>query len=154
MISYNRPIEELIHDVELEKIDISEYEGFIYQIDFPSLGKSYIGKKNFFSKTNVKLGKKEKAKLPTKPGRKPSKKKVIKESNWREYVSSSDMVKKIIGSDEGKDYKMMVLGFCKGKKELTYCEAKLLFANNVLEDSDRWLNDNILAKFYHSDLKS
>jgi hypothetical protein len=40
------------------------------------------------SKTNVKLGKKEKALLPTQRGRTPSKKLVVKESNWKDYWGS------------------------------------------------------------------
>ena len=45
-----------------------------------------------------------------------------------------------------------VLKLCKNKKELTYWETKMLFQYNVLED-DRYINDNILGKFYRKDLQ-
>ena len=41
---------------------------------------------------------------------------------------------------------------CKNKKELTYWETKLQFVYSVLEHSEEWYNDNILGKFYSSDL--
>ena len=62
--------------------------GYIYRITNLITGKEYIGKKQLESKTNVKLGKKEKAALPTQRGRTPSKKLVVKESNWKEYWGS------------------------------------------------------------------
>ncbi len=48
--------------------------------------------------------------------------------------------------------KRYVLMLCKTKKQLTYCETKYLFQYNVLED-DRFINDNILGKFYRKDLE-
>jgi hypothetical protein len=42
---------------------------------------------------------------------------------------------------------------CKTKKQLTYWETKSLFHYNVLED-ERYMNDNILGKFYRKDLIS
>ena len=59
--------------------------GFIYKITNTETGKFYIGKKQLISQTNVKLGKKELAALPVQRGKKPTKKLVIKESNWKEY---------------------------------------------------------------------
>ena len=63
--------------------------GFIYKITNKTTGKFYIGKKQIMSQTNVKLGKKELEALPTQRGKKPSKKLVIKESNWVEYMGSN-----------------------------------------------------------------
>ena len=62
--------------------------GFIYKITNQETGKFYIGKKQLMSKTNVKLGKKEKAALPTQRGRTPSKKLVVKEADWQNYWGS------------------------------------------------------------------
>ena len=56
--------------------------GFVYRITNLTNDKFYIGKKQLLSQTNVKLGKKEIAALPTQRGRTPSKKLVVKESNW------------------------------------------------------------------------
>ncbi len=57
-------VEDLIND---ENFDSTQYEGYIYMTTFLNLNRSYIGKKNFFHTTNVKLGKKELAALPVTP---------------------------------------------------------------------------------------
>jgi hypothetical protein len=41
---------------------------------------------------------------------------------------------------------------CKSSKELTYYETKYLFQYNVLEDPNKWVNSNILGKFFPKDL--
>ena len=80
----------------------------------------------------------------------PQKKKVVvKESDWKTYYGSNTEVKSL-PKDELKRYVLML---CKNKKELTYWETKYLFQYNVLED-DRYMNDNILGKFYRKDLIS
>ena len=68
-------VETLIND---ENFDINDYEGYIYMTSFLDVNRQYIGKKNFFHNTNVKLGKKELANLPIARGKKPSKKKFTK----------------------------------------------------------------------------
>ncbi len=81
-------------------------------------------------------------------GKKPTKKQVIKESDWKTYYGSASEIKSL-PKDEMKRYVLML---CKTKKQLTYCETKYLFQYNVLED-DRFINDNILGKFYRKDLE-
>ena len=46
-------VDELINN---ESFDINEYEGYIYITTILDTGRKYIGKKNFFHNTNVKLG--------------------------------------------------------------------------------------------------
>jgi hypothetical protein len=72
-------IEDLIDD---ENFVPSQYEGYIYMTTNLETGRSYIGKKNFFHKTNVKLGKKELAALPVTRGRTKQTKLVVKPSDW------------------------------------------------------------------------
>jgi hypothetical protein len=110
-------------------------------------GRQYIGKKNFFHTTNKKLGKKELAEIPVTRGKRPTKKQIIKESDWKTYYGSATEIKSL-PKDEMIRY---VLKLCKNKKELTYWETKMLFQYNVLED-DHYINDNILGKFYRKDL--
>ena len=40
------------------------------------------------------------------------------------------------------------------KKHLTYLETKYLFQMEVLENPDKYYNDNILGKFFTSDFDS
>jgi len=137
-------VEDLIND---SSFDINEYIGYIYITLHIPTGRQYIGKKNFFHTLNKKLGKKELAEIPVTRGKRPSKKSVTKESDWKTYYGSSAEVKSL-PKDEMTRY---VLKLCKTSKQLTYWETKYLFQYNVLED-DSYMNDNILGKFYRKDL--
>ena len=137
-------VEDLIND---SSFDINEYIGYIYITLHIPTGRQYIGKKNFFHTLNKKLGKKELAEIPVTRGKRPSKKSVTKESDWKTYYGSSAEVK-LLPKDEMTRY---VLKLCKTSKQLTYWETKYLFQYNVLEDNN-YMNDNILGKFYRKDL--
>jgi hypothetical protein len=123
--------------------------GFIYIIKNQTTGKIYIGKKSLYSNTNKKLTKKEIAEQ-TGPGRKPTKKLVTKESNWKVYMGSSKELLADI-KEIGEDiYERNILHFCFSKKQLTYYEINYQMKYNVLEVDS--YNDNILGKFYRKDL--
>jgi hypothetical protein len=142
-------VDDLIND---ESFDINEYEGYIYITTILDTGRKYIGKKNFFHNTNVKLGKKELANLPTARGKKPSKKKVTKESDWKTYYGSAQEIKDSVKQYPKERITRTLIRLCKSKKELTYYECKYLFDYNVLEPNSGFINDNILGKFYSKDL--
>jgi hypothetical protein len=142
-------VEDLIND---ESFDINEYEGYIYMTTILDTGRKYIGKKNFFHNTNVKLGKKELANLPVSRGKKPSKKKVTKESDWKTYYGSATEIKDSVKQYPKERIIRTLIRLCKTKKELTYYECKYLFDYNVLEPNSGFINDNILGKFYSKDL--
>jgi hypothetical protein len=142
-------VDELINN---ENFDINEYEGYIYITTILDTGRKYIGKKNFFHNTNVKLGKKELANLPTARGKKPSKKKVTKESDWKTYYGSAQEIKDSVKQYPKERITRTLIRLCKTKKELTYYECKYLFDYNVLEPNSGFINDNILGKFYSKDL--
>jgi hypothetical protein len=144
-------VEDLIFN---EDFNINDYEGYIYITSFLDLNKHYIGKKNFFHNTNVKLGKKELANLPITRGKKPSKKKVTKESDWKIYYGSSSEVKDLLKITSKDKITRTVLHICKTKKELTYYECKYLFQMGVLEpeNKDLYINDNIQGRFFKKDL--
>ena len=137
-------VEDLIND---PNFDINEYVGYIYVTCHMPTGRQYIGKKNFFHTTNKKLGKKELAEIPVTRGKRPTKKQVVKESDWKTYYGSATEIKSL----PKNEITHCVLKLCKNKKELTYWETKMLFQYNVLED-DRYINDNILGKFFRKDL--
>jgi len=137
-------VEDLIND---PNFDINEYVGYIYVTCHMPTGRQYIGKKNFFHTTNKKLGKKELAEIPVTRGKRPTKKQVVKESDWKTYYGSATEVKSLPKDEMTR----CVLKLSKNKKELTYWETKMLFQYNVLED-DRYINDNILGKFFRKDL--
>ena len=145
----NVTVDTLIND---ENFNINDYEGYIYMTSFLDVDRQYIGKKNFFHNTNVKLGKKELENLPITRGKKPTKKKVTKESDWKTYYGSAQEVKDLLKVTPKDRIVRSVLHICKSKKELTYYECKYLFQYGVLEQNDKYINDNILGKFFSKDL--
>jgi hypothetical protein len=139
-------VEDLIND---PNFDITKYYGYVYMTSHFKTGRQYIGKKAFQHTTNKKLGKKELAEIPIGRGRRPSKKQVITESDWKTYYGSNTEVKSLPKNELTR----VVMKLCKTKKELTYWETKYLFTYNVLED-ERYMNDNILGTFFRKDLIS
>ena len=129
-----------------------DYYGYVYMTTNLENGRKYIGKKIFKHTTNKKLGKKELAALPTQRGRTPSKKKVIKESDWKTYYGSADEVKQWVKSTSPDKLIRVILRLCHSSKELTYYETKYLFDYDVLTNDTVWVNSNILGKFFPKDL--
>ena len=109
--------------------------GFIYKITNKETNQFYIGKKSLYSRRT----------LPPLKGYK-RKRKVIKESKWRDYSSSN---KEVQGWDE---VHKQILRFCFTKKALTYYELKEQFRHDCLEREES-LNDNLLGKFFKKDLE-
>lgn len=135
----------------IEKIDDFPENtfGFIYKITNKETGKFYIGKKQLMSQTNVKLGKKELANLPIQRGRKATKKKVIKESNWKEYWGSSKILIDEIEKLGKEKFIKEILLLCPTKKQLTYYETFFQMKYNVLVVDS--YNDSILGNYYRKD---
>jgi hypothetical protein len=116
--------------------------GFIYIMEATINNKAvaYIGKKNFFADVKTKLSKKA---LPTDKRKKTYKR--VRKSTYQNYYSSNDVLKQ--AHKDGIVIKRSILKICYSKSELSYNETKYQFKFEVLE-SDRWLNGNILGKFY------
>lgn len=131
--------------------------GFIYETKHIPSGKKYLGKKVLFFERNKRLGKRalealreERAKKGIK-GRVPLKQKVITESDWKDYYGSHKDILKLVKEGSAKDFDRKILCYVPNKKLLTYFECKYLFINEVLENSEEYINDNILGKFYRKD---
>ena len=117
---------------ELTDEDIKGYYGFIYEIECLVNSKLYLGRK-YFTKAGTKQIK-------------GKKRKTRKESDWKDYYGSSPRLLEDI-EKLGKDkFVRRIVRLCKTRGETNYWEAKLQFANEVLE-SDKYYNDNILVKF-------
>jgi hypothetical protein len=121
--------------------------GFVYLITNTVTGRMYIGKKLAkFSKTTyrtvkLKNGTKKKKKIRSKI-----------DSDWQDYWSSSDALKKdveLLG--EGK-FTREILFYCKSKSECTYIEARTQFERKVLE-SDDYYNGQISVRVHGSHIK-
>ena len=141
---------------EKEVIELPETcAGFVYEITNIVNGRKYIGKKVLYHNQKKKLTKAELAEQ-TGRGRKKSYKVVQKESDWKKYIGSNTKLKKQIieGEVTKEDLKRQILEIGLNKKHLTYLETKYLFQMEVLENPDKYYNDNILGKFFTSDFDS
>jgi len=125
--------------------------GFIYEVHHKPTGIRYIGKKQIYSTRKRKFGKKEISKITDK--RKKLYEMVTKESDWKTYYGSQKEIKELVKSNSSEDFERTILCFVSSKKLLTYFETKELFKREVLESSGKYLNDNILGKFYTKDFQ-
>lgn len=124
--------------------------GFIYRITRLSDGKFYIGRKNLYSERTKPLTKKEISEQTGK-GRRPTKKKVVAESDWKRYFGSNPTLKadlKELGEDA---FKREILHLCDHKKQMTYQELRYQILNGCLETENSF-NDNVLGKFFRKDV--
>ena len=124
--------------------------GFIYVVTHVPTGKSYIGKKSLYHNVKKALTKKELAEQ-TGPGRKPTKKVVQKESDWKTYYGSAKPILEFIKDGKQEDFTREILELVPNKKLLTYYECKYLFQLGVLEHPEKYFNDNIQGRFFSKD---
>lgn len=121
--------------------------GFVYIITNLTNNKKYIGKKLAkFSKTKVrtvklKSGEKRKKKIRTK-----------EESDWKEYWSSSEELKKDVKSLGEQNFRREILHFCKSKGGLSYMELREQVDRRVLESED-FYNGIIQVRIHKSHIK-
>lgn len=135
---------------EFTEINIPENGiGFIYHMSVILNGNTYayIGKKNFFSNVKKKLGKKALALVTDKRLKKYTKE---QKANFENYYSSNQQLKE--AHKAGVIIKREILLICYSATELTYQECRYLFCNDCIID-DKYLNSNILGKFYRGNIK-
>lgn len=122
------------HWKTLKDVDIKDYIGFVYVIEF-SNGTKYIGAKKIWKTIKA-------------PPSSFKKKKDFTESDWKTYTSSSNEVNGNIESGiYPKNY--IIVGFYKTWGATLFSEALMQLENNVL-GSDEWLNKHIEGHFTKS----
>ena len=103
--------------------DLSEYVGFVYIITEKETNMKYVGKKLFHRRKTLPVTKTRKRK-----------KKILVESDWREYFGSSENVKLVL-VDKGSDaFHREILHLCKTKGDCSYMEMLEQVQRNVLAD--------------------
>ena len=105
--------------------------GFVYLITDLETNKKYIGRKLLYSAAYKMVNGK--------------KKKIKKDSDWRDYYSSSPYINQLISESSKERFKREILVFCENKLQMMYLEEKFQYIFGVLE-SDEFLNSNIRAK--------
>lgn len=117
---------ELGHWILEDSVKLNEYTfGFIYEITNTVNNKKYIGKKQCKSKLK---------RAPLKG--KKNKRIEIRESDWREYTSSSTELNEDIKKYGKSKFVFKILRACNSKWELAYFEISEQIKNNVLLRDD------------------
>lgn len=128
--------------VNLSQVPENAY-GFIYLITNNKTGTLYLGKKCLYS-FHKKI-----SRVPGKGTRTRKQVDIIKtEADWQRYWGSNVDLKKEIKEYGKESYTKEILYFVYSKYQLTYFETKELFSRGVLEPGSKYINDNILGKFY------
>lgn len=130
----------------LETTESIKALGFIYKITNTVNGKIYIGRKSFTASKKTAIGKRALAKMVDKRGSKT--KTIVKASNWQLYTGSNKQLNEDIKN--GNSITREIIHLCFTKKQMTYWELYYQMKENVLERES--YNDNILGKFFRSDL--
>lgn len=104
--------------------------GFVYLIENVVTNRKYIGKKLAkFTKTSYKV-------VTLKNGTKKRKKiKTLVDSDWRDYWSSSDELKRDVAISKD-NFRREILFYCTSKAQCSYIEAREQFTRKVLESDD------------------
>ena len=102
------------------EIDIDHWFGFIYRITNLENNMMYIGRKQFHSTNRKKIA------------NRINRKKVVKESDWKTYTSSSSIINQLISDFEKDKFKFEIIELCKTKAELVYREVEIQWGEKVL----------------------
>ena len=120
--------------------DILDFYGFVYHIANKSNGRSYIGRKYFWSFRTPK-GKKRKVK---------------QESDWKNYYGSCPELKEDVLKFGKSNFSRTIISLHKTKGKTNFEETRQLFVNNVLTESldngePAYYNSNILSRYFRKD---
>lgn len=136
--SYHNPWMYL--DKYFESDDIGSSYGFVYQITNKLTGKSYIGRKYFWSKRKPRNGKRR----------------VQIESDWKKYYGSCPELKDDVRTYGKECFSRTILSTHCTPGRVNFEETRQLFINNVLtealEDGNpAFYNSNILGRYFRKD---
>ena len=121
-----------------EAKDLEGSVGFVYSIENLVTQKKYIGKKLL-----TKAGYKQK---------KGKKKKIRKESDWKDYFGSNEELKEDVKKLGKSLFHRHIIKFCASKGEMSYWETHHQFAHQVLL-SDKYYNSWIQCKIHKNHVK-
>lgn len=110
---------------DIKDLTVTNYHSFVYRITLPN-GEWYVGKKKVWVE---------------------SKKKIKKESNWKDYWSSSkDLQARVTAAGE-VNCKREIIKLCVSAGEASWLELKALIETDAMLDS-KCLNANVLMSFH------
>lgn len=110
---------------EADEEILNKYVGFVYLITEKETGMKYIGKKLFHRSKTLQ---------PTKTRKR--KKRILVESDWKDYFGSSKVVQDRLAEIGPEGYHREILHLCESKGDCSYMEAKEQFERDVLLRED------------------
>ena len=113
--------------------------GFVYRITNMINGKMYIGKKTLVQVKSKRVGNRNK--------------RLLVESNWREYWGSNKELLEDIAYHGEVNFNREILHWCKTKGDASYLELKEQILYGVLETTDKFYNRYIGARIHSKHLK-
>lgn len=128
-----------INNKEFTIEDRKDAIAFVYLITNLINNRKYIGKKLFYSHKYKQVNKKRK--------------KVIIESDWQDYWSSSEELKKDVELLGKENFKREILYLCKNKGTASYLEAREQFDKRVLENQSDYYNGIVNLRVNRKHLK-
>lgn len=105
-----------------QEFNPDDFVGFVYQITNKITGQKYIGKK-FFRNT---------VRRPV--AHRKNKKRIIKESNWKEYTGSSKKLNEDIAKIGKENFEFQILSLHESKGTLAYTEVEQILTRNTLRE--------------------
>lgn len=130
----------LYNGKEIGEEDIVGYHSFVYRITNLETGKMYIGKKTLRSIRRKKVKGKTR------------RKKVEKESDWRQYFGSSGNLLEDIERLGQDRFKREILRLCKTRGTASYWEAYEIMVNQAIV-SDDYYNESLQVRVHRSHVK-
>ena len=113
--------------------------GFVYRITNMINGKMYIGKKTLVQVKSKRVGNRNK--------------RLLVESNWREYWGSNKQLLEDIAYHGEVNFNREILHWCKTKGDANYLELKQQILHGVLEHPTKYYNNYIGARIHRKHLK-
>lgn len=123
-----------------DKKDPKFLQGFVYCITSQIDGRSYIGKKNFWTPKRKSL---------VRGGRK---KKILVPSEWPTYHGSSDELLQTIEKQGHENFDRCIIHLCRSKGEMSYWETYEIFSRKVLLQPTKYFNRWVSCKIRQSHL--
>lgn len=128
-----------INNKEFTIEDRKDAIAFVYLITNLMNNRKYIGKKLFYSHKYKQVNKKRK--------------KVIIESDWQDYWSSSEELKKDVELLGKENFKREILYLCKNKGTASYLECREQIDRRVLENQNEYYNGIVNLRVNRKHLK-
>jgi hypothetical protein len=142
----------LYNNIPICEIPEGDWYGFVYKISKKNTGEYYWGCKSFYNITNPKISKKKANELYTGKGRKKTRLQKIKESDWKDYLSSSKKVQEMIEIDGLDAYKFEIISFHKSYTSMMM-EETFLILKDFISGNTKILNEWLSIKIRKPNVK-